>query len=80
VKYDPSSENIPTNLSMVFMVFLYNGKKGHVYYVEFAAKALRELVNNVYPYKLSMTSCRGFQLQKYAVFIRGKMNIYRGLT
>jgi hypothetical protein len=31
------------------------GEKGHVYCVEFAARALRELVNNVCPYRLNMT-------------------------
>ncbi len=55
------------------------GEKGHVYCVEFAARALRELVNNVCPYRLNMTPILEDARfpEKYALFIRGKVdNIY----
>ncbi|MEM2537188.1 MAG: fibrillarin-like rRNA/tRNA 2'-O-methyltransferase [Candidatus Bathyarchaeia archaeon] len=51
------------------------GEKGHVYCVEFAARALRELVNNVCPYRLNMTPILEDARfpEKYAIFIRGKV-------
>jgi len=55
------------------------GEKGHVYCVEFAARALRELVNNVCPYRLNMTPILEDARfpEKYALYIRGKVdNIY----
>jgi len=52
------------------------GEKGHVYCVEFAARALRELVNNVCPYRLNMTPILEDARfpEKYALFIRGKVD------
>jgi len=52
------------------------GEKGHVYCVEFAARALRELVNNVCPYRLNMTPILEDARfpEKYAIFIRGKVD------
>ena len=51
-------------------------EKGHVYCVEFAARALRELVNNVCPYRLNMTPILDDARfpEKYALFIRGKVD------
>jgi len=51
-------------------------EKGHVYCVEFAARALRELVNNVCPYRLNMTPILEDARfpEKYALFIRGKVD------
>ncbi|MEM3579127.1 MAG: fibrillarin-like rRNA/tRNA 2'-O-methyltransferase [Candidatus Bathyarchaeia archaeon] len=52
------------------------GEKGHVYCVEFAARSLRELVNNVCPYRLNMTPILEDARfpEKYAMFIRGKVD------
>ncbi|MEM2104273.1 MAG: fibrillarin-like rRNA/tRNA 2'-O-methyltransferase [Candidatus Bathyarchaeia archaeon] len=55
------------------------GEKGHVYCVEFAARAIRELVNNVCPYRLNMSPILEDARfpEKYSLFIRGKVdNIY----
>ena len=52
------------------------GEKGHVYCVEFAARALRELVNNVCPYRLNMTPILEDARfpERYAIYIRGKVD------
>lgn len=52
------------------------GEKGHVYCVEFAARALRELVNNVCPYRLNMSPILEDARfpERYALFIRGKVD------
>jgi fibrillarin-like pre-rRNA processing protein len=52
------------------------GEKGHVYCVEFAARALRELVNNVCPYRLNMTPIMEDARfpERYALYIRGKVD------
>lgn len=52
------------------------GEKGHVYCVEFAARALRELVNNVCPYRLNMTPILEDARfpEKYSLFIRSKVD------
>jgi fibrillarin-like pre-rRNA processing protein len=52
------------------------GEKGHVYCVEFAARALRELVNNVCPYRLNMTPILEDARfpEKYAMYIRGRVD------
>ncbi|MEM1563862.1 MAG: fibrillarin-like rRNA/tRNA 2'-O-methyltransferase [Candidatus Bathyarchaeia archaeon] len=52
------------------------GEKGHVYCVEFAPRAIRELVNNVCPYRLNMTPILEDARfpEKYALFIRGKVD------
>jgi fibrillarin-like pre-rRNA processing protein len=51
------------------------GEKGHVYCVEFASRAMRELVNNVCPYRLNMSPIlEDARLpEKYAIFINGKV-------
>ncbi|MEM1539831.1 MAG: fibrillarin-like rRNA/tRNA 2'-O-methyltransferase [Candidatus Bathyarchaeia archaeon] len=52
------------------------GEKGYVYCVEFAARAIRELVNNVCAYRVNMLPI--FEdarfPEKYAMFIRGKVD------
>ncbi|MBX5320438.1 MAG: fibrillarin-like rRNA/tRNA 2'-O-methyltransferase [Candidatus Bathyarchaeota archaeon] len=52
------------------------GEKGHVYCVEFAPRAMRELVNNVCPYRLNMSSILEDARfpERYAMFIRGKVD------
>ncbi|MEM1566528.1 MAG: fibrillarin-like rRNA/tRNA 2'-O-methyltransferase [Candidatus Bathyarchaeia archaeon] len=52
------------------------GERGHVYCVEFAARALRELVNNVCPYRLNITPILEDARfpERYAYFIRGKVD------
>ncbi|MCS7123918.1 MAG: fibrillarin-like rRNA/tRNA 2'-O-methyltransferase [Candidatus Bathyarchaeota archaeon] len=52
------------------------GERGHVYCVEFAARALRELLNNVCPYRLNMTPILEDARfpERYAPFIRGKVD------
>lgn len=52
------------------------GEKGHVYCVEFAPRAIRELVNNVCPYRLNMTPILEDARfpEKYALFIRGRVD------
>jgi fibrillarin-like pre-rRNA processing protein len=52
------------------------GPRGHVYCVEFAARALRELVNNVCAYRLNMSPMlQDARLpERYAMFINGKVD------
>ncbi len=52
------------------------GEKGHVYCVEFAARAMRELVNNVCAYRDNMSPILEDARfpEKYAVFISGKVD------
>lgn len=52
------------------------GEKGRVYCVEFAARALRELVNNVCAYRVNMLPILEDARfpEKYAVFISGKVD------
>jgi len=52
------------------------GEKGHVYCVEFSSRSLRELVNNVCAYRLNMSPILEDARfpQKYAMFIRGKVD------
>lgn len=52
------------------------GEKGHVYCVEFASRAIRELVNNVCTYRLNMSPIlEDARLpEKYATFISGKVD------
>lgn len=52
------------------------GEKGYVYCVEFAARALRELVNNVCAYRVNMLPILEDARfpEKYAVFISGKVD------
>ncbi|MEM2987994.1 MAG: fibrillarin-like rRNA/tRNA 2'-O-methyltransferase [Candidatus Bathyarchaeia archaeon] len=52
------------------------GEKGYVYCVEFAARAIRELVNNVCAYRVNMMPILEDARfpEKYAIFIRGKVD------
>jgi fibrillarin-like pre-rRNA processing protein len=52
------------------------GEKGTVYCVEFAARAMRELVNNVCPYRLNMMPILEDARfpERYAIFIRSKVD------
>jgi len=52
------------------------GEKGHVYCVEFAPRAIRELVNNVCAYRLNMSPILEDARfpEKYAIFISGKVD------
>ena len=52
------------------------GEKGHVYCVEFAARSIRELVNNVAAYRLNMSPFLEDARfpEKYAMFISGKVD------
>jgi fibrillarin-like pre-rRNA processing protein len=52
------------------------GEKGHVYCVEFASRAIRELVNNVCAYRLNMLPILEDARfpEKYAMFIRGQVD------
>ncbi|MEM3725773.1 MAG: fibrillarin-like rRNA/tRNA 2'-O-methyltransferase [Candidatus Bathyarchaeia archaeon] len=52
------------------------GENGHVYCVEFASRAMRELVNNVCAYRRNMSPLlEDARLpEKYALFIRGKVD------
>ncbi|MGB9671733.1 MAG: fibrillarin-like rRNA/tRNA 2'-O-methyltransferase [Candidatus Bathyarchaeales archaeon] len=52
------------------------GERGRVYCVEFAARALRELVNNVCTYRVNMLPILEDARfpEKYAVFISGKVD------
>lgn len=55
------------------------GGHGHVYCVEFAARAMRELVNNVCAYRVNMSPILEDARfpEKYSIFISGKVdNIY----
>jgi len=59
------------------------GEKGYVYCVEFAPRAIRELVNNVCAYRVNMLPILEDARfpEKYAIFIRGKVdNIYCDLA
>ncbi|MEM2537692.1 MAG: fibrillarin-like rRNA/tRNA 2'-O-methyltransferase [Candidatus Bathyarchaeia archaeon] len=52
------------------------GEKGYVYCVEFAARAIRELVNNVCAHRVNMMPILEDARfpEKYAIFIRGKVD------
>ena len=52
------------------------GEKGHVYCVEFASRAIRELVNNVCAFRLNMSPILEDARfpEKYAMFISGKVD------
>lgn len=52
------------------------GEKGYVYCVEFASRAMRELVNNVCPYRFNMAPILEDARfpERYALFIRGKVD------
>lgn len=52
------------------------GENGHVYCVEFAARAIRELINNVCAYRLNMMPILEDARfpEKYTVFISGKVD------
>ena len=52
------------------------GEKGHVYCVEFASRALRELVNNVCAYRLNMSPILEDARfpEKYGMFINGNVD------
>jgi fibrillarin-like pre-rRNA processing protein len=52
------------------------GEGGYVYCVEFAPRAIRELVNNVCAYRVNMLPILEDARfpEKYAIFIRGKVN------
>jgi len=52
------------------------GEKGHVYCVEFAPRAIRELVNNVCAYRLNMSPILEDARfpEKYSMFINGKVD------
>ena len=52
------------------------GEKGYVYCVEFASRAIRELVNNVCAYRLNMSPMLEDARfpEKYAMFIGGKVD------
>ncbi len=52
------------------------GEKGHVYCVEFASRAMRELVNNVCAYRLNMSPILEDARfpEKYVMFVRGKVD------
>jgi fibrillarin-like pre-rRNA processing protein len=52
------------------------GEDGHVYCVEFASRAIRELVNNVCTYRRNMSPLlEDARLpEKYAIFIKGKVD------
>jgi fibrillarin-like pre-rRNA processing protein len=52
------------------------GEKGYVYCVEFAPRAIRELVNNVCAYRVNMLPILEDARfpEKYAIFIRGKVD------
>jgi fibrillarin-like pre-rRNA processing protein len=52
------------------------GDKGHVYCVEFASRAIRELVNNVCAYRLNMSPILEDARfpEKYAMFISGRVD------
>jgi fibrillarin-like pre-rRNA processing protein len=52
------------------------GEKGHIYCVEFASRSIRDLVDNVCTYRVNMSPILEDARfpQKYAVFIRGKVD------
>jgi len=52
------------------------GEKGHVYCVEFASRSIRDLVDNVCPYRINMSPILEDARfpEKYGVFIRGRVD------
>ena len=55
------------------------GMKGHVYCVEFASRSIRDLVDNVCPYRVNLSPILEDARfpEKYSVFVSGKVdNIY----
>ncbi|MBS7659825.1 fibrillarin-like rRNA/tRNA 2'-O-methyltransferase, partial [Candidatus Bathyarchaeota archaeon] len=52
------------------------GEKGYVYCVEFAPRAVRELVNNVCPYRLNMIPILEDARfpERYVMFVKGKVD------
>jgi fibrillarin-like pre-rRNA processing protein len=52
------------------------GEKGHVYCVEFASRSIRDLVDNVCPYRANMSPILEDARfpEKYSIFIRGKID------
>lgn len=52
------------------------GEKGHVYCVEFASRSIRDLVDNVCPYRTNISPILEDARfpEKYAMFIRGKVD------
>ncbi|MGD0496574.1 MAG: fibrillarin-like rRNA/tRNA 2'-O-methyltransferase [Candidatus Bathyarchaeia archaeon] len=52
------------------------GEKGHIYCVEFASRSIRDLVDNVCTYRMNMSPILEDARfpQKYAMFIRGKVD------
>ena len=52
------------------------GEKGHVYCVEFASRSIRDLVDNVCPYRTNMSPILEDARfpEKYAMFIQGKVD------
>ncbi|MGA3191823.1 MAG: fibrillarin-like rRNA/tRNA 2'-O-methyltransferase [Candidatus Bathyarchaeia archaeon] len=52
------------------------GEKGHMYCVEFASRSIRDLVDNVCTYRMNMSPILEDARfpQKYAMFIRGKVD------
>jgi len=52
------------------------GEKGHVYCVEFASRSIRDLVDNVCPYRINMSPILEDARfpEKYAMFIKGKVD------
>ncbi|MEM4643592.1 MAG: fibrillarin-like rRNA/tRNA 2'-O-methyltransferase, partial [Candidatus Bathyarchaeia archaeon] len=53
------------------------GEKGYVYCVEFAPRAVRELVNNVCPYRLNMIPILEDARfpERYVMFVKGKVDV-----
>ena len=52
------------------------GAKGHVYCVEFASRSIRDLVDNVCPYRMNISPILEDARfpERYAMFIRGKVD------
>ena len=52
------------------------GEKGHVYCVEFASRSIRDLVDNVCPYRSNMSPILEDARfpEKYSLFVRGKVD------
>jgi len=52
------------------------GESGHVYCVEFAPRAIRELVDNVCAFRLNMSAILADARipEKYAIFVNGKVD------
>lgn len=53
------------------------GERGYVYCVEFAPRSVRELVNNVCPYRLNMIPILEDARfpERYVMFVRGKVDV-----